>query len=89
MHEPNLRIDALARDFVDAATALGEAMSAQLDMDAPGVSSHISEAIAGGARVLIALEISAAVPAIRMMMIGDDQKADVIMSISGKMALQH
>lgn len=89
MNDEDIRIDALARAFVNAATALGEAMADQLDTTAPALSSRVSAAMVSGERVLLALELSAVAPAIRMMTIDDYQQTKVVMSIGGKMVGGH
>lgn len=89
MPDQEARIDALARAFIEAATSLGEAMSDQLDADAPGSSARVGAVISRGARVLIGLELSATAPAIQMITIDGDQRVDLIMSIGGKVASRH
>lgn len=89
MHEQDTRIDALARAFVNAAAALGEAMADQLATTAPALSSQVNAAMVSGERMLLALELSATAPAIRMMTIDDYQQTKVVMSISGKVTECH
>lgn len=89
MSKQDINIDEIARAFIEVAAALGNAMSDQLEEAAPGSSAQVGEAMARGARVLIALELSATDPAVSMVMIDDDKYADVIMSITGKNVVRH
>ncbi len=89
MSETNDRIDRAARAFNAAAAELAQAMLAKLDTEQPELALQVAAALGNGERLLLALEMHPAMPAIWWATIDDYQQMKRIMTIpAGQGTLQ-
>lgn len=89
MSETNDRIDRAARAFNAAAAELAQAMLAKLETEQPELATQVAAALGNGERLLLALEMHPAMPAIWWSTIDDYQQMKRIMTIpAGQGSLQ-
>jgi hypothetical protein len=78
-------IDTLAKQFMDAGAALGEALSAELEARDPGLAATVASAIAGGQHLRLAIAFDPVLPQIQLDAVGTDGSALRVMHIGAEM----
>lgn len=78
-------IDTLAKQFMDAGVALGEALSAELEARDPQFAATVAHAIATGQHLRLAIAFDSVEPRIELDAVDTGGKALRVMHIGGEM----
>ena len=82
-------IDNLARAFVSASAALGDALLAQLAQSDPELAAKVAHAVESGERIVIGFEFAGDESAVRLMTIDDYQRVKRVMAINAAGGTKH
>lgn len=89
MNEQEARIDRAARAFVDAAAALGEALLAKLQAEAPDIAAKAAQALQSGERMQLAMQFDPVNPLIVWQFLDDYERPKPLMTLPGQMPSRH
>jgi hypothetical protein len=77
-------IENLARTFVDAAVALGNALAAQLGEQDVEMAAKVAQSLSMGERLVLCMEFHDQDPAIRLVTMDDYHQVKRVMSVAGQ-----
>lgn len=83
------KIDAAARAYVEAATALADLLLAKLQAEAPDIAAKAGQALGHGERMQLVLEFDPGAPRIIWQVLNDYEKPRALMTLPGRPPKAH
>lgn len=83
------KIDAAARVYAEAATALADLLLAKLQAEAPDIAAKAEQALGHGERMQLVLEFDPGAPRIVWQVLNDYEKPRALMTLPARMPKAH